>query len=102
MQKGYFRACLPAAAIAKSSMQVQDGIERGSDVFAVAAGFGVNRRSFYRYDWCLCRMCLVHPLLVSPGCLRQADVGGLRSKQYVSVRLVFVVSGGRVIASGDC
>ena len=93
--KGYFRAYLPAAAIAKYSMRAQDGIERCSDVFAVAAGFGVNRRVFYRYDWCLCRMCLADPLLMSPGCLRRADVGGLRSKQYVSVRmcLVSVVGG---------
>jgi hypothetical protein len=37
----------PAAAIAKYSMRAQDGIERCSDVFAVAAGFGVNRMAFY-------------------------------------------------------
>ena len=48
--KGYFRAYLPAAAIAKYSMRAQDGIERCSDVFAVAAGFGVNRMAFYWYD----------------------------------------------------
>jgi hypothetical protein len=45
-------------------------------------GFGVNRKAFYRYDWCLCRMCLAHPLLMSPGSLRRADVGGLRSGSH--------------------
>ena len=90
-----FRAYLPAAAIAKYSMRAQDGIDRCSDVFAVAAGFGVNRRTFYWYGWCLCRMCVAHPHLMSPGCQRRADVGCLRSKQYVSARmcLLSVVGG---------
>jgi hypothetical protein len=85
--KGYFRAYLPPAAIAKYSMRALDGIERCSEVFAIAAGFGMNRRVFFRYDWCLCRNCLAHPLLMSPRCLRRADVGSLRSKQCVSLGL---------------
>ena len=56
--KGYFRAYLPPAAIAKYSMRALDGIERCSEVFAIAAGFGMNRRVFFRYDWCRCRSCL--------------------------------------------
>ena len=85
--KGYFRAYLPPAAIAKYSMRALDGIERCSEVFAIAAGFGMNRRVFFRYDWCLCRNCLAHPLLMSPRCRRRADVGSLRSKQCVSLGL---------------
>ena len=49
-KKGCFRAYLPAAAITKYSMRAKDGIGRCSDVFAVAAGFGVNRMAFYWYD----------------------------------------------------
>ena len=100
--KGDFRAYLPATAIAKYSMRAQDGIERCSDVFVVAAGFGVNRRAFYRYGWCLCRMCLAHPLLMSPGCLRRADMGGLPIQAVRLGSQVFGISGGRVIARGDC
>jgi hypothetical protein len=36
--KGCVRAYLPVATIAKNSMRAQDGIERCSDVLAVAAG----------------------------------------------------------------
>ena len=68
-------------------MRALDVIERCSEVFAIAAGFGMNRKAFFRYDWCRCRSCLAHPLLMSPQCLRWADVGGLRSKQCVSLRL---------------
>ncbi len=87
---GYFRVYLLVAAIAKYSMRAQGGIERCSDMFAVTAGFGVNRRAFYWYDWCLRTTCVAHPLLRSPDRLRPADVGGLRSKQYVLVCVCFL------------
>ena len=44
--KGCFRAYVPPAAIAKYSMRALDVIERCSEVFAIAAGFGMNRKPF--------------------------------------------------------
>ena len=89
--KGCFRAYVPPAAIAKYSMRALDVIERCSEVFAIAAGFGMNRKAFSGMTGAgaaaASHSCLAHPLLMSPQCLRRADVGGLRSKQCVSLRL---------------
>ena len=50
--KGCFRAYVLPATIAKYSMRALDVIERCSEVFAIAAGFGMNRKAFFRYHWC--------------------------------------------------
>lgn len=82
--KGFFRMYLPPAAIAHFHKRATAGIERSKTVFAIVAG--PSAELLYTNNWCACRECRNHPLLMSPRCLRRDCVGNVRTITYVVCR----------------